>query len=100
MELSFSRVRQGERRTFRVKPLLRVLGLEPTARWPQVAKALKARLRESRLAQDDETAALWSEAKTFLKGNVPSECGVCRELIKARGRWCQMHWEGGRDGSR
>jgi hypothetical protein len=75
--------------TFRVGKVLAALGLPRQTRWPVASRRIKALLIQSRNAEDLETCQLLSEAKAFLRRNLPSECQDCGAVIAAQNIKCR-----------
>jgi hypothetical protein len=74
---------------FRVKSLLRALGLPEKARWEAAHPVLLKRMVEARLREDMAEASLLSAAKTFLKNNLLKTC-TCGAVMSGRRRWCHL----------
>lgn len=76
------------RRTLRVSPVLKALGLPRACRWNEASARLKLFLVEARRVQDIELASRLSEVKAFLKRNLSRECS-CGAVIAAGNLNCR-----------
>jgi hypothetical protein len=74
----------------RAKLLLLALGLPKRALWPEAARRIKSLLVRARRDGDIELSVRLSEAKAFLRANLPSQCGGCGKTISAGGVSCKM----------
>lgn len=74
---------------FRVKPLLKALDLPPRTRWREASSRLRSLLAQARQSGDLESAKELSQAKEFLKRNLPRECN-CGAIINAGMLQCRV----------